>query len=73
MTSAPVTTKPVDTRGLAGLSAGDTSVCSVNQTQLIYRGYEIADLAAHATFEEVSYLLLVGERPSAESLATFDA
>lgn len=73
MTSVPVTTKPVDTRGLAGLSAGDTSVCSVNQTQLIYRGYEIADLAANATFEEVSYLLLVGEKPSADELATFDA
>ncbi|MDP6480136.1 MAG: citrate/2-methylcitrate synthase [Phycisphaerales bacterium] len=73
MSSATVTTKPADTRGLAGLSAGDTSVCSVNQTQLIYRGYEIADLAANATFEEVSHLLLVGHKPSTEELAAFDA
>jgi len=73
MTSAPVKAKPADTRGLAGLTAGDTSVCSVNQTQLIYRGYEIADLAAHATFEEVSYLLLIGEKPTADEMATFDA
>ena len=51
--------KPADTRGLAGQTIGDTSICSVNQTQLIYRGYEIADLAAHATFEEVAFLLLV--------------
>ena len=45
--------KPADQRGLAGQVIGDTSVCAVNQTQLMYRGYEIADLAANATFEEV--------------------
>jgi len=44
-------TKPQDSRGLAGQTIGDTDICSVNQTQLIYRGYEIADLAANATFE----------------------
>ena len=66
-------TKPADTRGLAGQAVGDTSICAVNQTQLIYRGYEIADLAANATFEEVSHLLLVGHKPSAEELAAFDA
>jgi citrate synthase len=60
-----------DTRGLAGQTIGETQVCSVNQTQLIYRGYEIADLAANASFEEVSYLLLVGHKPSAEELAEF--
>lgn len=60
-----------DTRGLAGQTVGNTEICSVNQTQLIYRGYEIADLAANATFEEVSFLLLVGHKPSEEELATF--
>ena len=40
-----------DTRGLAGQTIGETQICSVNQTQLIYRGYEIADLAANASFE----------------------
>jgi 2-methylcitrate synthase/citrate synthase II len=65
--------KPADTRGLAGQSVGDTSICSVNQTQLIYRGYEIADLAAHATFEEVAHLLLVGHKPSDAELAAFSA
>ena len=64
---------PADTRGLAGQTAGDTMICSVNQTQLIYRGYEIADLAAHATFEEVAYLLLKGEKPTTHELAEFDA
>ena len=64
--------KPSDNRGLAGLTAGETSICSVNQTQLIYRGYEIADLAANASFEEVAFLLLVGHKPTAEELKGFD-
>lgn len=75
--SAPATTtteaKPKDTRGLAEQVVGDTSICSVNQTQLIYRGYEIADLAANATFEEVAFLLLVGHKPSAAELKAFKA
>ena len=65
------TKKQSDQRGLAGQVIGDTSVCSVNQTQLIYRGYEIADLAENATFEEVSHLLLVGHKPSEEALSMF--
>ena len=63
--------KPVDTRGLAGQTVGDTSICAVTQTQLIYRGYEIADLAEHATFEEEAHLLLVGHKPSAAELKAF--
>ncbi|MCI0362733.1 MAG: citrate synthase [Phycisphaerales bacterium] len=63
--------KPSDTRGLAGQTVGDTEICSVNQTQLIYRGYEIADLAANATFEEVAFLLLVGHKPGPQELKEF--
>jgi len=63
--------KQADQRGLAGQVIGDTSVCLVNQTQLIYRGYEIADLAENATFEEVAYLLLVGNKPTSSELTTF--
>ena len=70
--SAPAS-KPVDTRGLAGQTIGETSVCAVTQTELIYRGYEIADLAANATFEEVAHLLLIGHKPSASELAAFTA
>jgi citrate synthase len=68
MTTTP--TKLAST-GLEGLVAGDTAVCAVTQTQLIYRGYEIADLAAHATFEEVAFLLLVGHKPSATEIKAF--
>jgi 2-methylcitrate synthase/citrate synthase II len=71
-TTAPAP-KPVDTRGLAGQTVGETSVCAVTQTELIYRGYEIADLAENATFEEVAFLLLVGHKPSAAELAAFKA
>lgn len=63
--------KTPDTRGLAGQTVGETSICAVNQTQLIYRGYEIADLAANATFEEVAHLLLVGHKPSPDELRRF--
>jgi citrate synthase len=63
--------KQTDSRGLAGQVIGDTSVCAVNQTQLMYRGYEIADLAQNATFEEVAYLLLNGNKPTSDALASF--
>jgi len=59
------------TKGLEGVIAGETQVCSVDQGQLIYRGYEIHDLAENATFEEVAYLLLVGTKPSTEELRAF--
>ncbi len=65
--------KAPDTRGLAGQTVGETSICAVNQTQLIYRGYEIADLAANATFEQVAYLLLHGDKPTDAELKAFKA
>ena len=70
---SPSSPKAPDTRGLAGQTVGDTAICLVNQTQLIYRGYEIADLAEHASFDAVAFLLLVGHKPSAAELATFKA
>ena len=60
-------------RGLEGVIAGETAICNVEQSALIYRGYEIADLAAHATFEQVAFLLLEGHKPSAPELARFIA
>ncbi|MBL8876957.1 MAG: citrate synthase, partial [Phycisphaerae bacterium] len=60
-------------KGLEGIIAGETSICSVEQGGLFYRGYEIHDLAEHATFEEVSHVLLVGHKPSADELKNFKA
>ena len=38
---------------------------------LRYRGYDIADLANNATFNEVSYLLINGELPNEDELKEF--
>ena len=40
--------------------------------KLLYRGYNIHDLAEKSTFEEVIYLLLYGDLPSQQQLAAFD-
>ena len=57
--------------GLEGMIAGDTAIASVLQDKLIYRGYEIHDLAEHATFEEVAFVLLEGHKPSKSELTRF--
>ena len=61
--------------GLAGVVAGKTAVCTVGKegVGLTYRGYEIHDLAAQATFEEVAYLLLYGSLPTIGELEAFRA
>jgi 2-methylcitrate synthase len=59
--------------GLRGQSAGSTAICTVGKegAGLTYRGYRIEDLAQHATFEEVAYLLLEGALPNHHELADF--
>jgi len=59
--------------GLRGQSAGETSLCTVGRTGtgLTYRGYDISDLAAGATFEEVAHLILYGELPDAAELDAY--
>jgi citrate synthase len=58
-------------KGLEGIVAGESDICSVEQGKLIYRGYEIHDMAANATFEEVAFLLLEGHKPAKDELARF--
>jgi citrate synthase len=50
-------------KGLAGVVAGRTAICSLDGT-LRYRGYDIEPLAQAGDFEEVAYLLLHGELPN---------
>ncbi|SHF15098.1 2-methylcitrate synthase [Vibrio gazogenes] len=59
--------------GLRGQSAGTTALCTVGQTGtgLTYRGYDITDLANHAQFEEVAYLLLKGKLPNQQELDAY--
>jgi citrate synthase len=58
--------------GLEGVIAGETNISTV-ETGLTYRGYAIEDLADHASFLEVAYLLLHGELPTQEFLADFQS
>jgi 2-methylcitrate synthase len=60
--------------GLRGISAGKTSISTVGKegVGLTYRGYDVVDLAAHATFEEVAYLLFHGELPTETQLESYE-
>ena len=59
--------------GLAGVVAGETAIATVGLEGkgLSYRGYSIHDLAEHASFEEVAFLLLHGTLPNREQLDEF--
>ncbi|MEX2494789.1 MAG: 2-methylcitrate synthase [Woeseia sp.] len=61
------------TGGLAGVSAGETALCTVGKegAGLTYRGYDIYDLADNAAFEEVAYLLMHGKLPNRQELASY--
>ena len=61
-------------RGLKGIIAADTKICDVDGDlgKLIYRGYNIHDLAKNSSFEETAYLLFKGELPSSSELAEFN-
>jgi 2-methylcitrate synthase len=61
------------TGGLAGITAGETAICTVGKEGLglTYRGYSINDLAEQSTFEEVAYLLIHGQLPTREELAAY--
>jgi 2-methylcitrate synthase len=72
-TEQPAVFKPKKSVALSGTPAGNTALCTVGRTgnDLHYRGYDIADLAAHCEFEEVAYLLLRGKLPNATELAAY--
>ena len=57
-------------KGLEGVVAAETRISDVDgkKGRLFYAGYDIADLAAHATFEETIHLLHHLELPTALEL-----
>ena len=59
--------------GLEGVIAGETRLSFVNpeRNSLMYRGYDIRDLADHSSFEEVAYLMLYGKLPTQGELDGF--
>src|SRR5690606_13883891 len=72
--NAPQTApKPKKSVALSGVAAGNTAVCTVGRSgnDLHYRGYDIADLAANASFEEVAHLLVHGSLPSFSQLRRY--
>lgn len=65
--------KKLSGAGLRGQVAGETALCTVGKSGagLTYRGYDIADLAEKAQFEEIAYLLLRGKLPNRQELAAY--
>jgi citrate synthase len=59
--------------GLRGIVVADTKISHSDGEQgiLIYRGYRVEELAAHATYEETAYLLLYGDLPAKQQLQEF--
>jgi citrate synthase len=66
----PSATRP-SKGGLEGIVAATTAISKVEGMvgRLIYRGYDIHDLARNATFEEVMHLLWFGNLPNRTELA----
>lgn len=60
----------VKARGLEGVVALESELSFIDGKQglLVYRGYDIHDLAAHTSFEEVAYLLWKGALPNRQQL-----
>ncbi|PSP48118.1 citrate synthase [Halobacteriales archaeon QH_6_66_25] len=60
-------------KGLEGVLVAESSLSDIDGDagQLIYRGYDIEDLAREASYEEVLHLLWYGELPTEQQLAEF--
>jgi len=65
--------KPKKSVALSGVAAGNTALCTVGRTgnDLHYRGYDILDMAQHAEFEEIAYLLVHGKLPTRVELDAY--
>lgn len=62
-------------KGLDGVLVDETAVSKVmpETNSLTYRGHAVQDLAEHCRFEEVAYLIWMGELPDKAQLAEFTA
>jgi citrate synthase len=70
MQDTPISNKP-NKGGLEGIVAATTAISKVEGTagRLIYRGYNIHDLARTTSFEEVIHLLWFGHLPNQQELS----
>ncbi len=73
MSDAAPAPKAKKSVALSGVLAGNTAICTVGHTgnDLHYRGYDIADVATHATYEEVAHLLVHEHLPNAATLHAY--
>jgi citrate synthase len=57
--------------GLEDVVVSTSEICFIDghKGRLLYRGYDVDDLVAHSTFEEVVYLLWHGRLPNQKELA----
>lgn len=65
-----IETRPRIQKGLDDVYVKETSICYIDghEGRLLYRGYDIRDLAARSTFEETAFLLLHGRLPTRDEL-----
>jgi citrate synthase len=56
------------TKGLEGIVAATSSISSIHDGVLAYRGINIDDLAKNASYEETAYLLWYGKLPTKSQL-----
>jgi 2-methylcitrate synthase len=72
MSEAP-TPKVKKSVALSGVPAGNTAICTVGHSgnDLHYRGYDIADVASHSTYEEVAHLLAHERLPNRAELEAY--
>jgi citrate synthase len=73
MNPVPVDNSHVNA-GLEGIvaAATQTSLVDGKNGRLVYRGYDIDDLADHSTYEEVAYLVWYGRLPNGKELAELE-
>lgn len=60
--------------GLEGVIAGETAISTISlegAEGLTFRGYSVTELAEKTSFDEVAYLLLHGDLPTARELSEF--
>ena len=69
------TARPDYSPGLEGIVAGISKISDIDveKSRLIYRGYDVHELAKQGSFEETAYLLLMGKLPNQGELSDFQA
>ena len=69
------TSKLILKPGLEGIPVTQSSICDIDgqKGHLLYRGYQIEELAQKSSFLETAFLLIWGELPTTSELRHFEA